>query len=89
MLCTTAVNTSNRIRTQTDTAERKSTGLDTNSCLFDSDRCTYYLFRLHTYHEGKLADVHSPPIHPTKVAVKKNIITRPIMLQTCFSCSSS
>ena len=47
----------------------------TNSCLFDSGRCTYYLFRLLTYHEDKLADVHSPPVHPTKVAAKKNIIT--------------
>ena len=47
----------------------------TNSCLFDSSRCTYSLFRLLTYHEGKLADVHSPPAHPTKVAAKKNIIT--------------
>ena len=27
------------------------------------------------YYEGKLADVHSPPVHPTKVATKKNIIT--------------
>ena len=35
----------------------------------------YYLFRLLTYHEGKLADVHSPPVDPTKVAAKKNIIT--------------
>ena len=34
MLCTTAINTSNRIRTQTDTAERKSTCLDTNSCYY-------------------------------------------------------
>ena len=27
------------------------------------------------YHEGKLADVHSPPVHPTKVAAKNNTIT--------------
>ena len=32
MLCTTAINTSNTIRTQTGTAERESSGLDTNSC---------------------------------------------------------
>jgi len=44
-------------------------------CLFDSGGCTYYLFRLLTYHEGKLADLHSPPVHPAKVAAKKNIIT--------------
>jgi len=35
----------------------------------------YLLFISFIYHEGKLADVHSPPVHPTKVAAKKNIIT--------------
>jgi len=34
MLCTTAINTSNTIRTQTGAAERKSCGLDTNSCCY-------------------------------------------------------
>ena len=34
MLCTTAVNTSNTIRTQTGAAERWSSGLDTNSCCY-------------------------------------------------------
>ena len=52
----------------------------TNSCLFDSGRCTHYLCRLLTYHEGKLAEVHSPPVHPTKVAAKKNVITNMLQL---------
>jgi len=34
MLCTTAINTSNTIRTQTGAAERYSSGLDTNSCYY-------------------------------------------------------
>jgi len=34
MLCTTAINTSNTIRTQNGAAERKSSGLDTNSCCY-------------------------------------------------------
>jgi len=34
MLCTTAINTSNTIRTQTGAAERWSSGLDTNSCYY-------------------------------------------------------
>jgi len=33
MLCTTAINTSNTIRTETG-AERYSSGLDTNSCYY-------------------------------------------------------
>ena len=32
MLCKTATNTSNTIRTQTGAAERQSSGLDTKSC---------------------------------------------------------
>ena len=34
MLCTNTINTSNTIRTQTGAAERKSSGLDTNSCYY-------------------------------------------------------
>jgi len=34
MLCTTAINTSNTIRTQTGAAERWSSGLDSNSCCY-------------------------------------------------------
>jgi len=34
MLCTTAINTSNTIRTQTGSTERYSSGLDTNSCYY-------------------------------------------------------
>jgi len=34
MLCKTAINTSNTIRTQTGAAEGKSSGLDTNSCYY-------------------------------------------------------
>ena len=34
MLCTTAINTSNTIRTQTSAAECYSSGLDTNSCYY-------------------------------------------------------
>ena len=32
MLCTTVIDTSNTIRTQTGAAERKASGLDTKSC---------------------------------------------------------
>jgi len=34
MLYTTAINTSNTIRTQTGAAERQSSRLDTNSCYY-------------------------------------------------------
>ena len=34
MLCTTAINTSNTIRTQTGAAEHLFGGLDTNSCYY-------------------------------------------------------
>ena len=34
MLCTTVINTSNEIRTQTGAAERSSSGLDTNSSYY-------------------------------------------------------
>jgi len=44
MLCTTATNTSNTIRTQTGAAERESSGLDTKSCYCASLRsvCVHY-----------------------------------------------
>ena len=34
MLCITAINTSNTIRTPTGAAERQSSGLDTSSCYY-------------------------------------------------------
>jgi len=40
MLCTTAINTSNTIRTQTGAAERHSSGRDSNLC--------YYVFNYGT-----------------------------------------
>ena len=34
MLCTTAINASNTIRTRTGATERQSSSLDTNSCYY-------------------------------------------------------